>query len=179
MRYETIADIYSANQKIREALKATVGQIQPAELTALPSGEKWTIQQIVEHISMVDFSTARICAKLVDGAKAAGRPSDGTATISAEFGKKIAAIADMKVEAPERVRPTGNVTIPESFERMGANTETFTAMRADLEQFDLSEPKFPHPYFGDITAAEWLIVAGGHEMRHTKQIERLLDRIRQ
>ena len=174
MRYETIADIYSANQKIREGLKATLAQIQPDELTALPDGEKWSIQQIVEHVAMVDSGTARICGKLLEGAKAAGKSSDGTATISADFGEKIAAIADLKVEAPERVQPTGNVTIAESFEKMSDNREAFDEMRADLERFDLSEPKFAHPYFGDITAAEWLIVAGGHELRHTKQIEKLL-----
>ena len=62
---------------------------------------------------------------------------------------------------------------------MNANATSFDMMRSDLENFDLSEPRFPHPFFGDMTAAEWLIVAGGHEHRHTKQIERLLAKIRQ
>ncbi|MEP6787611.1 MAG: DinB family protein [Acidobacteriota bacterium] len=178
MRYESIADIYSANEKIREKFLATLSTISPNEATALPEGEKWSIQQIAEHVSMVDNGAARICAKLLGAAKAAGVPSNGFA-LSTEFGEKTVAVAGIKVEAPERVHPTGEVTIADAVDRMTANRPSFDAMRDDLERYDLSDSKFPHPFFGDMTAAEWLVVAGGHEMRHTMQIERILDRIRQ
>jgi hypothetical protein len=179
MRYETIADIYSANEKIREQFIATINSVAPDEATARSEGEKWSIQQIVEHVSMVDQGAARICARLLDAAKAAGKPSDGTLPVSASFGEMSAAAANQRLEAPERVQPTGDVTIAEAAERMRANRAAFDAMRSDMELFDASEPKFPHPYFGDMTAAEWLIVAGLHERRHAMQIERLLGTIRQ
>lgn len=179
MNYNTIADIYSANEKIREGLATTVSNISAGEASILPDGEKWSIQQIVEHIAIVEYSTSRICTKLLDAAKSIGKPSDGTVTVSAAFGERSAEIATLKVEAPERVQPTGDVTIAETFERMSANREVFDAMRGDLERYDLSEPKFPHPFFGEITAPEWLILAGGHERRHTKQIESMIEKIRQ
>ncbi len=178
MRYETVADIYSANEKIRERFIATVNSVAPDEATALPEDEKWSIQQVAEHISMVDEGISRICAKLLGEAKAAGKPSDGTLPLSTNFGEMSAVVANQRLEAPERVQPTGNVTIAEAAERMSSNRTAFDAMRSDLEQYDASEPKFPHPYFGDMTAAEWLIVVGLHERRHTSQIENLLDRIR-
>jgi hypothetical protein len=48
-----------------------------------------------------------------------------------------------------------------------------------IPQFEASsgEATFPHPYFGEMTAVEWLILAGGHEKRHTDQIRRLLDKM--
>ena len=179
MRYETIADIYSANEKFRETLTATARDISDEEAAALPEGEKWNIQKIVEHLSMVDFGISRICGKLLEEAKMMGKPSDGSIRMSADFLEKSAAVGSVKVEAPERVQPTGNVTIAEALERLSANRPAIDAMRSDLEKYDLSEPKFPHPYFGDITAAEWLIVAGAHEGRHAEQIMRLLAKIRQ
>jgi len=179
MRYERIADIYSANQKISDELATTLDGISPDEAAALPDGEKWTIQQIVEHLSMVDYGILRICSKLLEEAKTVGRPSDGTIKVSANFSEKAAVVDNVKVEAPERVQPTGTVSIAEALDKMNANRPAFDTMRSDLEKYDLSEPKYPHPYFGDITAAEWLIVAGAHERRHTKQIERLLEKIRQ
>lgn len=178
MRYETIADIYTANQKVRAALAATVSDISPDEATALPDGEKWTIQHIVEHLSMVDAGISRICSKLLEESKALGNPSDGTVKLSPDFLEKAAVVADVKVEAPERVQPIGNIKIAESLEKMNANRPAFDAMRSDLEKYDVSEPKFPHPYFGDITAVEWMVVAVGHEHRHTKQIKRFLAKIR-
>ena len=178
MRYDTIADIYSANQQVRAALAETLSGISPDEATILADGEKWTIQHIAEHLSMVDSGIARICAKLLDEAKTIGKPSDGTFKLSTAFTEKAAVVDDVKIEAPERVQPTGNVSVAEALDKMNANRPAIDAMRPDLEKYDLSEPKFPHPYFGDITAAEWLVVAVGHEHRHTKQIERLLAKIR-
>ncbi|MEO7659943.1 MAG: hypothetical protein ABIV48_10045, partial [Pyrinomonadaceae bacterium] len=70
MRYETIADIYSANQKMREGLFETLREISPERASILPEGEKWSIQQVVEHVSMVDSGVSRICAKLLAAAKA-------------------------------------------------------------------------------------------------------------
>lgn len=178
MRYETIADIYSANKKARENLETAISDISDDEAAALPDGDTWTIQQIVEHLSMVDIGISRICAKLVEEAKERGDLSDGTVKLSDEFRDKSALVGSVKIEAPDRVQPTGNVTISEALDRMNANYSAFEAIRADLEKYDLSQPKFPHPYFGNITAAEWMIVVGGHEQRHTAQIERSLAKLR-
>jgi hypothetical protein len=179
MKYETISDIYAANEQARDRLKATVEGLSTAEAAALPEGEKWSVAMIVEHLSMVEFGTSRICARLIEAAKADGKPGDGHVSLSADFAEKSKAVAGIKVQAPERVHPTGSVTIADSLEKMTANRADLEALRGDLEQFDLSGHRFPHPFFGDITAAEWLIVLGGHEARHTKQIERLLEAIRQ
>lgn len=179
MTYETIADIYSAREKVRVVLTDTVSSISLDEAIALPDGEKWSIQHLVEHLAMVDNGISRICAKLVEEAKAIGKPSDGAVKTSTTFNEKAAVVDTVKVEAPERVQPTGNVTIAEALERMNANQAAYDAMRSDLESCDVSDPKFPHPYFGDITAIEWLIVTVGHEDRHTKQIQGLLEKIRQ
>lgn len=178
MRYETVADIYSANEKARDTLKTVVSRISAEEAAKLPEGEKWTIRQIVEHLSMVDLGISRICATLVEKAKTVGKLSNGTLNVSPEFYEKAAKVGSVKVEAPERVQPSCNVTIGEALDRMNANHSAIEALRSDFEKYDVSETKFPHPFFGEINAVEWLIVAGSHEQRHTAQIERLLAKIR-
>lgn len=179
MSYETIADVYSANDLIRERLKTTVADLSDAEATAVPADETWSAQMIVEHLWMVEFGVSRICAKLLEAAKADGRPGDGRLSLSADFGERSKTVADVKIQAPERVQPTGNVTIGEALEKMTASRAQINGLRADLEQWDSSQHRFPHPFFGEITAVEWLVMLGGHEARHTKQIERILAKIRQ
>lgn len=179
MRFDTIADIYSANSAIRERLAGVLDSVRPDEAVAQPDDETWSIQEIVEHLTMVEFGTARICTKLLNEAKQAGKHSDGRVELSAVFAERSAQVSTQRLEAPDRVHPTGKVTLAEAFERMDANKKLFSEMRPDLERYDLSKHKFPHPYFGDITAAEWLVLLGGHELRHTKQIEKLLAKIRQ
>lgn len=178
MTYETIADIYSANQKIREGFTQLLNSISPDEAAAMPVGEKWPIQHLAEHVAIVSNGISRICGKLVEAAKQDNRPSDGSFTLPASFGERAAGIAGIKVEAPERVHPTGNVTIAQALDGLATATAAYDSLRTDMASYDLSGHTFPHPFFGDLTAGEWLVMAGLHERRHGEQITALLAKVR-
>ena len=174
MKYQTIAEIYAGNEKIRERLKALLAELPEEKAKAITEGEKWCIAQIVEHLSMVDEGTIKICSKLLRKAQESGQTSDGAANISDNFLQRGSEIAGMKVEAPTFVQPTGERSIAESLTKLDENTERANELRALFESVDGAGFTFPHPFFGDITAQEWLALKGGHEMRHIRQIERLL-----
>ena len=178
MKYETIKDIYDGNDKIRARLKELVSPLTEAQTAALPDGEKWTIAQIVEHVAMVDEGSMRICGRLLRKAQEAGSTSDGKAVISDHFRGKGVEIAAIKVNAPDIVQPTNEKTIQESLAKLDENSEQLEQMRSVFESVDGTEFKFPHPFFGEISAHEWLALKGGHEMRHIKQIENVLAKIR-
>ncbi|HTH38914.1 MAG TPA: DinB family protein [Pyrinomonadaceae bacterium] len=173
---QTIAKIYEANDRIRAKLKETLAGVTEHQVAVLPDGEKWSIAQIAEHVSMVGNGMYRICAKLLSKAEANGQLSDGTVDLKA-FSEKALGIADIKLEAPEIVQPTGTRSIAESIRSLDETQEAFNRLRPLFEKYDASEPKFPHPYLGDMTAVEWLAMYGGHEVRHLRQIKRLLERI--
>ncbi|MEO6656282.1 MAG: DinB family protein [Pyrinomonadaceae bacterium] len=179
MEYNSIADIYAANRSIRKRFQRTVDGITSDEANAELEGEKWTVAALVEHVSIVEFNMSRICGKLLAAAKETGKSGDGSFSISPEFAAKSATIVDQKVEAPEFVHPKGGVAISESVEKLDGSTVELEAMRSDFESLDVTDHKFPHPFFGGLTAAEWLLIAGRHEARHLAQIERLLATIRQ
>ena len=105
MNYQTISEIYDANDRVRVRLKETVSDLSDAELNFMPEGG-WTIAGIVEHLSLVENGMSRMCAKLLHEARAAGGKSSGEAKISPEFLQKLAGEGNAKMEAPERVRPT-------------------------------------------------------------------------
>ncbi|MEP6945619.1 MAG: DinB family protein [Acidobacteriota bacterium] len=178
MKYESVADIYSAHTKIRERFLDTVSKVTAAEAAAPPDGGKWSIDKLVEHVAIVEKAMLNICTKLVAEARAAGTPSDGSFEISSDFASKTSAIADISVEAPERVHPSGNVSIADSLATLTETTASINALKRDLSFFDGSDFTFPHPFFGNLTAAEWLVVRGGHEHRHTNQIEAILNAAR-
>ena len=177
MDYQTIDEIYEGNDKIRTRLKQLVETIPAEKATALPEDEKWTVAQIVEHIAIVDEGALRICSKLLTKAQAAGQTSDGSVVITDNFRQKGSEIAGMKVEAPEFVRPTGSKTIAESITKLDETAQRIEELRELFTSVNGTELKFPHPFFGDISAQEWLALKGGHEMRHIKQIEKVLAKI--
>jgi uncharacterized damage-inducible protein DinB len=174
MNYQTIADVYAANDKIRERLKETVGNLTDEQANALPEDGKWTVAQLVEHISIVEDGMTRICAKLLNGAKEAGKMSDGTVKISDDFLQKAEESREQKLEAPDRVHPKSNQTIAESLAKMQESRNRLNELRPLFESIECSDYKFPHPAFGELTAHEWLALVGGHEMRHIAQIKRIL-----
>jgi hypothetical protein len=180
MNYDSIADIYSANEKIREHFQVLTSSLTAEEASALSDGEKWTPEELIEHISMVTGGVAQICSRLVKKAKSSGAgSSDGRFAFSAGLPEQLAQSAGAKLEAPDMVKPNGGVPVSESLERLAAAAEAFAALRPELESTDVSGETFPHPYFGPLNAAEWLVLVGLHESRHTRQLESMLARIRE
>lgn len=177
MTLQKIADIYAANDRVRDKFKRTLADLTESQLSALPEGEKWTISQIVEHVSMVENGIMRICAKLLEKAKADGLLSDGAVKFSDAFGTRSAEIATMKLEAPEFVHPTGERSVTDSLASMDETLRGLAELRSLFEEFDGGAHKFPHPFFGDLSAVEWLALCGGHEARHLKQITNLAEKI--
>jgi hypothetical protein len=177
MSYQTVADIYEGNEKIRQKFEAVIAPLAAEHAGRVFEGEKWSIAEIVEHVSMVEDGTSRICAKLLAKAEADGTEADGRVEISPAFFTKSDEIAAIKIEAPERVHPSAGSTIAQSLERMKDSHERFEALRPAFEKFDCRNHTFPHPFFGDITAVEWLVLAGGHKARHLRQIQRLIDKM--
>lgn len=178
MRYETIADIYSAHNKIRGNFLDVTSGVAQDEAAILPEGEKWSIGHVVEHVSVVEAGMVRICARLIEKSRTSGSLSDGSVKLSPDFVASAASLFDKKLTAPEIVEPSGTVAIADSMNSLETTTAEIARMRTDLETLDLTAHTFRHPYFGELSAVEWLIVRNGHEQRHTRQIENLLNKIR-
>ncbi|HEX8288269.1 MAG TPA: DinB family protein [Pyrinomonadaceae bacterium] len=178
MNYQNIGEIYEANDAIREKLKMMIEGLTDEQAAAVPEGEKWSLAQMVEHIAIVEGGMARICAKLLAKAQAESENFDGTVKITETFLTKAAESINQKLEAPEMVRPTGTKTIAESLAKMEENRESLKKLRPLFETVDGTRHKFPHPFFGDLSAQEWLALIGGHESRHIKQIKNMLAKIK-
>ncbi len=174
MDNQTIGGIYANNNAIREKTKQLIASLTAEQTAVLPDGEKWTISEIVEHIAIVQNGMAKISAKLLTEAQAAGKSSDGAARLSENFTAKAAEARQLKFEAPDRVRPTGKQSIEESLVKMDEARDELEKLRPLFESVECSDFKFPHPFMGDLTAHEWLALVGGHEARHLQQISNRL-----
>ncbi len=178
MNYQTIAEIYTANKTIREKLRNLLLTLTHDQLIFRVDKNTWTITEIVEHIAIVENGMANISSGLLQKAVAENVANDGSANISAGFLKRASLIADRKtgkVVAPERVVPTGRLSVAESLAKMDENGKLVNHIRKGLETVNTQNSKFPHPFFGDLTATEWLALIGGHELRHIDQIEEILS----
>ena len=177
MNFESIDQIFAENDRVHEELKGAVAGISDDIAGTLAEDEEWTIAQVVEHIATVDEGASKICSKLLSKAREAEMPASGSVIVSDNFKTGSADLDQKKIQAPERVRPTGNVPIAESLNRMEENRRRLREIQPLFEMYDGDTAKFPHPFLGEMSAIEWLIMKGDHEARHTRQIRKILEKL--
>ncbi len=176
MQFKIIADVYAANDKIRENFINVVSELTKEQEDLPSENGKWTLGGIIEHIAKAESGMMGISYKLLSKAKADGETSDGSVKLSDNFltGIKRAAEENQKFEAPEVVHPKGGIPIADSLEIIEQNRLKLDEMKPMFEGFDGTKHTFPHPAFGEMTAQDWLALLGGHIARHTAQIKRIL-----
>ena len=65
MHFETVADVYRANEEARQKLIDTVSGLNE-DLANLPTENgKWTVSGVVEHLAKVGDGMSKICFKLL------------------------------------------------------------------------------------------------------------------
>jgi hypothetical protein len=190
--YQSIADIYAANDTVRRRLTERVENLSEAQQSFRPAEGAWSITEIIDHLSLIEGSMVQLIDRLLrkgEGAKAASGAGDGggdsvggdaqTAAGKSpfqpfSFDHFIEQVKDVKLTAPERVRPGGNVSLADALTNLQRTRAGIEAMRPRLETADLGAATYPHPAFGEFNPAQWLAFIGLHERRHLRQIENLL-----
>ncbi|MDQ1559927.1 MAG: hypothetical protein QOD32_2987 [Pyrinomonadaceae bacterium] len=191
MIYQSIADIYAANDTVRRQLAARVENLSAAQQTFRPAEGAWSIAEIIDHLSITEQNMAQLIGMLLkksEGAAAAAATSasDGGDGVDASpatgappfqpfsLDNYVEQIKDVKLTAPERVRPGGNVTLEDALANLRRTRAEVEALRPRLEATDLGAATYPHPAFGELNTAQWVAFIGLHEGRHLRQIENLM-----
>ena len=191
MIYQSIADIYAANDTVRRQLDARLENLSEAQQNFRPADGAWSIADIIDHLAITEHNTVKLIGMLLkksEGAAAATAATDAgdgdgvdaqTATSAPPFqpfslDNFIEQVKDVKLTAPEVVRPGGNVTLADALANLRRTRADIEAMRPRLESANLGVATYPHPAFGEFNAAQWLAFNGLHERRHLRQIENLM-----
>jgi uncharacterized damage-inducible protein DinB len=192
--YQSISDIYAANETVRRQIITRVETLSEAQQTSHPTEGCWSVAEIIEHLSIIEQNMVRLIGMLLRKAESAAaenssaaqagddtHDADAAPTTTARPFKPfsldglVETIKDKKLTAPEQVRPNGQVALADSLANLQQTRAAVESFRPRLETADLEAATYPHPFFGDLNASQWLAFIGHHEARHLRQIERLLD----
>ena len=187
MIYHSIADIYAANDTVRRKLAARVENLSEAQQNFRPAEGAWSITEIIDHLSITEQNMVQLVGMLLkksEGATAAHNAGEGVA--GAETGTSappfrpfsldsfIEQVKDVKLNAPEQVRPGGTATLAAALANLERTRAAIEALRPRLEAANHDAATYPHPAFGEFNAAQWVAFIGLHESRHLRQIENLM-----
>lgn len=174
MIYKNVGELYEAMDKTRDALKQRISALTDEQLARREGEKGWSVAEIVEHLVTVENGGLRITQKLLKDSDSENVSWNGEFSEPLSFAEQMDSIKELKLEAPQRVHPSGAQSVAESLAKMDENRAALKELRPHLEARNISAETFPHPFFGALTAYQWLAVVGLHERRHLAQIERIL-----
>lgn len=147
----------------------------PAERRTMSAGEGeggWSAAQIIEHCARVEGNVARMIAKGGEMPRTA-TPEELQAALLTERTIGWVRERTAKVEAPERVRPTGTLDADAAVAQLQASREALLAAFAAADDAVLDGVAFPHPFLGPLTLRSWVELTAHHDARHAAQMAEL------
>jgi uncharacterized damage-inducible protein DinB len=175
MIFNSVAEIYDDIDGTRAALLRAVENLSADEQTFRPAPERWSVADVVEHLSIVGGNVARLVGSLLRKAEESGRGrASGAAFAPVSVADFVEQFRAQKLNAPEGVRPAG-LPLSDSLSRLRDSRAALHELRPRVENADCTALRFPHPVWGPINLYQWLLFVGAHEARHLAQINALKE----
>ncbi|HEX8090865.1 MAG TPA: DinB family protein [Blastocatellia bacterium] len=170
-----VQELVDAVSGHRQSLLDSISGLSEAQLDYKPQGSRWSITDILHHLALTDEANAKLISRMLKQAQALSLPLDPAPDESAlnSLDGYADALRNTKAQAPEFIQPQAHLPVEESLARLKASREKFLDSVEHLAQYDLSRLTYPHPLLGDLNMYQWILIAGGHERRHTGQIGRI------
>jgi hypothetical protein len=153
-------------EQTRDGVVAATKGLSEAQLKFKPAPDRWSVAEVVEHITVVEGAIYGNVTERIMKAPA-GAPDRDAAKIDAQV---LAMVPDRshKVKAPEQFVPNGRWPATETldqFLKTRAQTIAFFESTPDLRAHVGGESPF-----GALDGYEWIMFTAAHSARHTKQI---------
>lgn len=153
---------------------AQVARVPVARQAQRPSPDRWSVAEIVEHVARIDAGVAKILALRGAEPLTATAEQLAAAELTPERVARVRSRAE-RLEAPERVRPTGTVAPEAALAQLTSARAALRAAYAAADPAVLDGAVHPHPILGPLTLRAWFLLAAHHDARHAQQIAEIAD----
>ena len=159
----------------RRRLDEAISSVPPSLRERRPAPDRWSVAEVVEHLSIVESRVAALLSRKVTAARANGvGPDPDTSSVVSSYAHPEAVVdRTTRIPAPEPVRPTGTV---ETNAGTVALAEAHAAMLASLRNangVNLEGLMATHPAFGPLNMYHWVVLIALHDDRHSAQIREI------
>ena len=167
-----IADLKSDRDRLRSAVE----RIPVSERDWRPNAECWSVAGVLEHLAIVERRAVQI---VTDLAAAAPPIAAGAGTSEPMvFDRTLLRDRTQRVMAPEMIQPTGRVSAEDAWASLEESRVGLIEAIRGAEGRDLAAVSRPHPRLGPLNGYQWIAAIGGHEERHTAQIDEIASQLK-
>ena len=155
-----------------ERLRRAVERIPPDRRSEKPTPERWSVAEVIEHLSIVETRIGRVFMTKLDEARAAGSvaletdesPVVGTIDMDRVLDRS------RRITTAEPSRPSGALDADAAWAALERARETLCDSVRAADGLALGAIVHPHPVLGPINLYQWIAFVGGHEARHAAQV---------
>ena len=166
----TRADVVARLDASREVLRAAVSALPTAAWMVTAGPGRWTAAEVLEHLALTEWAVV----EFVRGTLLTWPSHDPAITLPTDA-EVLRAAADRTIplEAPERLCPAGFGGRPAAlFAGIEAARDAAVSLAREHGEA-LRARTAPHPHFGQLDGAQWLLFLAGHTERHAAQLDEL------
>ncbi len=173
-----VAGVFTQLDEARSTLRAAVEMVPSHLRSQRPGDDRWSVNEILEHLSLVEQRFAGLIAMRIAEAQNTGvGPEQDTRDPFPVALRQMLADRANRRSAPEAVHPRAGLDEAAAWaavERARSLTRD-TVIAAD--GLALSQVTHNHPVFGTLNMYQLVELIANHEVRHSKQIAGIAEQL--
>ena len=166
-----LAAVFARLDDARATLRAAVDAIPERLRGEKPSPTRWSVNEVLEHLSIVETRFSKALGDSIAAARQAGLgPEQGERVPLPEKTETILIDRSNPRTAPEAAQPTGTLDSGVAWSALERADQLVRRTLTAADGLALSQVTYAHPFFGPLTAYQWVELLAGHRRRHAEQI---------
>lgn len=157
----------------RATLRAAVDRVQAALRMKKPAADRWSVAEVLEHLSIVEGRIVMMLGAMFPSAPATTNDVSGPTSID----RSAMQNRSNRVSAPGPTQPTGTLSADEAWAALERSRTGLLLLLETAEGRDLTQITRQHPVLGPLDGYQWLAAVGSHEERHALQIVEIADEL--
>lgn len=171
MFHPNVADVLTELEQARDMLRRVVEAVPDSDRAKRPADGCWSVNEILEHLSMVERRFTGLIALRIQEAKEVGLGVEQNvrAPLPPALKTMFEDLANRR-NAPDAVCPSGTLDFPRAWRAVEDARAELCALLASHDGLALSTVMHQHPVFGTLNVYQFAELIANHERRHAKQI---------
>jgi DinB family protein len=160
-----------------ERLRRAVERVPHQRRSEKPAPERWSVAEVIEHLSIVETRIGRVFTAKLDEARASGNvgPETDESPVVGTIDMDRVLDRTRRITAAEPARPSGTLDADAAWAALERARETLRDAVRGADGLALGAIVHPHPVLGPINLYQWVVFVGGHEARHAAQVIELSE----
>jgi uncharacterized damage-inducible protein DinB len=174
LTYRDLTEILAVKERALAGIEEYTRSLSIAELRFQPMSGRWSIENTLEHLALVEGPLIRLITTLTEKAAAATGPNPPLHSFEVSLEPYLERSRTEKYVTRDKFAPTGTVKAADSLNVLRNVHAELLNLRPRIQSVDPTLVRFPHWIFGPLDLAQWLAFVGVHEERHLGQIHAII-----